>query len=245
MMSDKKYLFNGKDISINVYVQIRTVVNVIMERTQKTFMEAVEIFYDSETYKQLQHTENGFWAESPDYIADEFFRERMNDRCRNKEGNNMEKILYHGSSMIVSEPEIRKARYTKDFSWGFYCTERRKQAETWSIRHSEIGYLNIYEFRERSDLKIKHFSTTDSEWLDFIAKCRNGGIHEYDIVEGPMADDTIYNYVEDYLDDKITKDDFLQLAKFKHPTHQISFHTIKALSCLEFIKAEEMHDEDE
>lgn len=48
MMSDKKYLFNGKDISINVYVQIRTVVNVIMERTQKTFMEAVEIFYDSE-----------------------------------------------------------------------------------------------------------------------------------------------------------------------------------------------------
>jgi hypothetical protein len=76
-MSDKKYLFNGKDISINVYVQIRTVVNVIMERTQKTFMEAVEIFYDSETYKQLQHTENGFWAESPDYIADEFFRERM------------------------------------------------------------------------------------------------------------------------------------------------------------------------
>ena len=60
MMSDKKYLFNGKDISINVYVQIRTVVNVIMERTQKTFMEAVEIFYDSETYKQLQHTENGF-----------------------------------------------------------------------------------------------------------------------------------------------------------------------------------------
>ena len=83
MMSDKKYLFNGKDISINVYVQIRTVVNVIMERTQKTFMEAVEIFYDSETYKQLQHTENGFWAESPDYIADEFFRERMNDRCRN------------------------------------------------------------------------------------------------------------------------------------------------------------------
>ena len=77
----------------------------------------------------------------------------------------------------------------------------------------------------------------------FIAKCRNGGIHEYDIVEGPMADDTIYNYVEDYLDDKITKDDFLQLAKFKHPTHQISFHTIKALSCLEFIKAEEVHDE--
>ena len=45
----------------------------------------------------------------------------------NKKGNvTMEDILYHGSKMIVSEPEIRKSRFTKDFSWGFYCTNRRK-----------------------------------------------------------------------------------------------------------------------
>ena len=157
----------------------------------------------------------------------------------------MEKILYYGSSQIVSEPEIRKTRFTKDFSWGFYCTERRKQAEIWAIRHSEVGYLNIYKYHKRDDLKIKKFTTTDAQWLDFIANCRNGGIHEYDIVEGPMADDTIYNYVEDYLDGKITKEDFLQLAKFKHPTHQISFHTIKALSCLEYVNTEEVYDEDE
>lgn len=37
------------------------------------------------------------------------------------------------------------------------------------------------------------------EWLDFIAECRVGKIHEYDIVEGPMADDTIWNFVNDYL----------------------------------------------
>ena len=35
------------------------------------------------------------------------------------------------------------------------------------------------------------------EWLNFIAECRAGKIHEYDIVEGPMADDTIWDYVED------------------------------------------------
>ena len=162
----------------------------------------------------------------------------------NKKGNvTMEDILYHGSKMIVSEPEIRKSRFTKDFSWGFYCTNRRKQAEIWSVRHCETGYVSVYKFHKRNDLKIKVFSTTDAEWLDFVAKCRNGDIHEYDIVEGPMADDTIYNYVEDYLDGTISKDDFLQLAKFKHPTHQISFHTIKALSCLEFLNAEEVHDE--
>lgn len=41
-------------------------------------MDSVSDFYNSETYKELQQTENGFWAESPDYIADEFFREKIN-----------------------------------------------------------------------------------------------------------------------------------------------------------------------
>ena len=77
-MNDNKYLFNGKDISMNVYIQIRAVVNIIMDRTKKSFIDSVSAFYSSETYKELQQTENGFWAESPDYIADEFFREKIN-----------------------------------------------------------------------------------------------------------------------------------------------------------------------
>ena len=29
-------------------------------------------------------------------------------------------ILYHGSRQIVEYPEIRKAKYNKDFYFGFY-----------------------------------------------------------------------------------------------------------------------------
>ena len=29
-------------------------------------------------------------------------------------------ILYHASKEVVEFPEIRKTRYTKDFSWRFY-----------------------------------------------------------------------------------------------------------------------------
>ena len=46
------------------------------------------------------------------------------------------------------------------------------------------------------------------EWLDFIISCRKGQAHQYDIVEGPMADDTIYNYLQNYLDGKISRADF-------------------------------------
>ena len=43
------------------------------------------------------------------------------------------------------------------------------------------------------------------EWLDFIATCRSGKSHDYDIVEGPMADDTIWNFVNEYLSGNISK----------------------------------------
>ena len=76
------------------------------------------------------------------------------------------------------------------------------------------------------------------EWLDFIISCRNGQSHQYDIVEGPMADDTIYNYLQNYLDGKISRAAFWELVKVKYPTHQISFHTISALDTLKFIGSE-------
>ena len=62
-----------------------------------------------------------------------------------------------------------------------------------------------------------------------------------DIVEGPMADDTIYNYIQNFIDGKISRAAFWELAKFKYPTHQISFHTISALDTLKFLGSEEVY----
>lgn len=75
---------------------------------------------------------------------------------------------------------------------------------------------------------------------DAIHECRSGKHHDYDIVEGPMADDTIWNYVNDFLSGDISREAFWALAKFKHPTHQISFHTEVALKCLSFKEAIEV-----
>ena len=87
-------------------------------------------------------------------------------------------------------------------------------------------------------LSYKVFDEMTEEWLDFIVACRKGESHKYDIVEGPMADDTIYNYVQNYIDGKISRAAFWELAKFKYPTHQISFHTVSALDTLRFIGSE-------
>lgn len=70
-----------------------------------------------------------------------------------------------------------------------------------------------------------------------------GHVHDYDIVEGPMANDTIFNYVQNFVDGKIGREAFWALAKFKKPTHQISFHTARALTTLSFAKGREVRDE--
>ena len=59
-----------------------------------------------------------------------------------------------------------------------------------------------------------------------------------------MADDTIFNYVQNFVDGKISRAAFWELAKFKRPTHQISFHTARALTALSFVKGVEVHDEE-
>ena len=36
-------------------------------------------------------------------------------------------LLYHGSPVIVEKPEIRTAKFHKDFYFGFYCTEMARK----------------------------------------------------------------------------------------------------------------------
>ncbi|HAN10246.1 MAG TPA: hypothetical protein DCP90_06515 [Clostridiales bacterium] len=146
-------------------------------------------------------------------------------------------LVYHGGGTIIKEPEIIKRKYATDFGTGFYCTLLKDQAYRWAMnnrRNNESGYISIYEIGDVSGLKVKVFDEVSDEWLDFIAFCRTGKEHEYDIVEGPMADDQIWLDVARYMSGEMPKEAFMALAKFKHPTHQISFHTKAALAKVDF-----------
>ena len=85
-----------------------------------------------------------------------------------------------------------------------------------------------------------YFDYMTDEWLDFIVACRSGKPHDYDIVIGAMANDQIYNYVADFMNGILTREQFWVMAKFKYPTHQINFYTDKALQCITFKGYEEI-----
>ena len=143
--------------------------------------------------------------------------------------------VYHGGYMAVEMPKILKSKFPKDFGDGFYCTELEIQAIRWASRY-DTAVVSIYEYTPDKNLKILTFSEMTEEWLDFIVHCRSGGKHNFDIVIGAMANDQIYNYISDFIDGILTREQFWVLAKFKYPTHQICFCNKKALQALQFIE---------
>lgn len=140
--------------------------------------------------------------------------------------------VYHGSNVAIEFPRVQTTGFFKDFGFGFYCTVLEKQAQRWAANKMPTHVVNIYEYEGYNNLHVLQFDQMTEDWLDFIAACRKGVSHIYDIVEGPMADDTIWNYIEDYLSGVISREAFWVLAKFKYPTHQIVFCTDKAIESL-------------
>jgi hypothetical protein len=144
--------------------------------------------------------------------------------------------VYHGSSVAVNVPEIRRGRFSKDFGEGFYCTTLLEQAKRWASR-KKPSVVSVYEYLPSEGLKVLEFTEMTDEWLDFIVNCRRGASHDYDIVIGAMANDQVFNYINDYVDGILTKEQFWVLAKFKKPTNQICFCSENALKCLKYIES--------
>lgn len=142
--------------------------------------------------------------------------------------------LFHGSNVIVETPRIMENGFYKDFGYGFYCTNIEKQAKRWALSRRNHHIVNQYTYTESPQLNVKKFAEMTDEWLQFIVDCRRGKAHNYDIVEGAMADDTIWDYIEDYMAGNISKAAFWELVKFRYPTHQIVFCTTMALQTLQF-----------
>ena len=149
-------------------------------------------------------------------------------------------MWYQGDKNVLDEPKIYLDGSYKDFGYGFYCTNSEKQAKRWALTKKNRHVVNVYSYTENKNLNCRIFKEMSDEWLDFVVSSRQGERHNYDIVEGPMADDTIWNYVDDFARGMICRTAFWELVKFKYPTHQIVFCTEAALKCLEYDRSYEL-----
>lgn len=159
--------------------------------------------------------------------------------------------LYHGSYCEVKKPDISFSRDSLDFGKGFYLTDIKKQALDWIDRFIQRGKadcLNTYNLDLgciKDKYKVKEFISYDMEWLDFILDCRNSSKRylQYDVIIGGIADDKVYNTIELYEYELITKEEALKRLKYHKPNNQICITNQEVLDIhLEFNLCEVISD---
>ena len=156
--------------------------------------------------------------------------------------------LYHGSLVTIEKPRLLKPSRALDYGSGFYTTTSYEQAERWVHRKlsdkQPFGFVNVYEFQESvMDLvNSLTFKQADEEWVDFVMQNRlNPNFHhDYDIVFGPVANDTVYAQFSLFEGGLMSKATLIAELKTYQLVDQMLFHTEKALTFLTFVKAEEI-----
>ncbi|MBP3776640.1 MAG: DUF3990 domain-containing protein [Prevotella sp.] len=112
--------------------------------------------------------------------------------------------LYHGSNQEIGEIDLSLGMPDKDFGQGFYLTHLRHQAERMALSKCKRSQgknptVTVYEFDEhearRQKLLIKVFDKPTEAWAKFVSDnrhaSRTGFSHNFDIVIGPIADDSM------------------------------------------------------
>lgn len=135
-------------------------------------------------------------------------------------------ILYHTSNIEIQNTDLLHSRSKLDFGKGFYLTPLRIQAEKYGERFLRRGIkamLNIFSLDdERENCTYKVFNSYDGEWLDFVMACRKGLPHvTFDIIEGGIADDQVFNTVDLYFSGIYTREQALNQLQYTKPNRQI------------------------
>jgi len=158
-------------------------------------------------------------------------------------------LVYHGSNMEISNPDIRYGRFNLDFGQGFYVTTLQTQADKWARRRAKASKkepsVSVYEFNI-TDLDVLTFDGYTEEWLDFVVKNRTGTAkaHKYDVIYGNIADDDVATVVNDYVRllnrgriSQTGKMFYLEQLQYSEPNNQYCIATTKGINALNFIKS--------
>ncbi|MBQ0072620.1 MAG: DUF3990 domain-containing protein [Prevotella sp.] len=158
--------------------------------------------------------------------------------------------LFHGSTINIETILLEKSKPYKDFGKAFYLSAERSQAE--ELAESRVSFLggeaviNEFEFDEtllvegvEEPLRVKIFPHYCLEWAEFVWNNRDeeqNYKHDYDIVYGPIANDTVGYQMRQYREESTDLRGFLQGLKYrKGETFQYAFCSERALKYLKKI----------
>lgn len=158
--------------------------------------------------------------------------------------------LYHGSNVAIEHIDLSRSKRGKDFGQGFYLNANPDQAMDMAERTTRFlnegtATLSCFEFDEERatemGLNIKMFPNYSEEWAEFVVMNRKNNsdvpVHPYDIVIGPIADDTVGVQIRRFIMGYISASALVEELKFRgdHAV-QYFFGTPKAIELLKRIE---------
>ena len=158
--------------------------------------------------------------------------------------------LYHGSNVSIDKIELKRSRKGKDFGCGFYLNPDKQQTMDMAVRTTQRmmkgkPIVNAYSFdddllKEETSLKVKAFAEYSVEWAEFVLMNRKNlsdtPAHSFDIVIGPIADDTVGLQMRRYIQGYISIERMIEELRFNKPSIQYFFGTEKAVELLKKIE---------
>lgn len=153
-------------------------------------------------------------------------------------------ILYHGTNIDFEAIDLSKCKRGKDFGCDFYLSEDEQQAL--EIAQNRVKFqggeivIQKYEFDESllgNYLLFQRFESYTKEWAEFIYANRKNlnheNIHFYDVVYGPIANDSVGLQVRNLIEHNISLEVFLKRLEYmKGITFQYFFGTERAIDQL-------------
>lgn len=157
--------------------------------------------------------------------------------------------LFHGSNMIIEEPDLKHSKPYKDFGVGFYLSADKQQAWDMAfqkVNQTQTGKAEVTEFlfdetlMTSENLKVLSYPDYCEEWALFVLANRDKKaehpVHDYDIVYGPIADDGVTYQLRRYEGGVISLSRLVDELRYaKGITFQYYFGTERALKHLKRI----------
>ena len=153
--------------------------------------------------------------------------------------------LYHGSNVAIEKIDLSKGHINKDFGKGFYLTTLPQQAMEMAKRKARQfldtkPVVTTFLFDENEltsgELNVKVFHAVSEEWAMFILQnrkaSRTGFHHDYDIVVGPVADDSVVQQLDLFEMGLITLSQLVEALRYRDLNNQYFFGTERAVSKL-------------
>lgn len=126
-------------------------------------------------------------------------------------------LLFHGTKLELNgDPSIEYSDDKKDFGKGFYLGESFEQSASFVVGYKKSS-IYIFDFN-KTNINIKEFNVS-KEWMILIAYFR-GRLEEYkdsnyikellnnikniDVIIAPIANNTMYTILDDFINGKIT-----------------------------------------